>query len=122
MFDLIWDIYQQGLIGDAQKRADHAVASAQRAKAEAPSVDARVDRLTLITCALWELLRDRSDLKEADLINKMREIDLRDGVEDGKVGIPAVKCSSCGRTISAKDATCIYCAEDNSKKIKIIFR
>jgi hypothetical protein len=141
MFDLIWDFYQQGKINDSQKTSDHAVSTAQLAKAEVSAVDRKIDRLMLISCAMWELMRERTDLTDVDLANKMwelmrertdltdvdlankmREIDMRDGVEDGKVGIPAVTCSSCGRTISAKDEVCIYCAKDNAKKAKIIFR
>ena len=44
-----------------------------------------IDRLTLITQALWELLQKKVGIKESELTTLMEEIDLRDGVLDGKI-------------------------------------
>ena len=44
-----------------------------------------IRRLSLLNQALWELLRERAKLTDAELERMVREIDLRDGVEDGAI-------------------------------------
>lgn len=119
MLDFVWDIYQQGKIGEAQATSEHALNKAKMVSADVVSVERRMDRLTLLCCAMWELLRQNTDLTDADLARKMREIDLRDGLADGKIGPAAVTCAHCSRTISTQDATCIYCGKDNPRRAKI---
>lgn len=118
---MIWDLYQQLKIGEVRDTSERAAASAQLAQAEVSSVEAKLDRLTLLTMAMWEFQRERMGLTDIDLAKKMHEIDLRDGIADGKAGPEAVNCPSCGRTISSHDEICIYCSKDNSSKAKIIF-
>ncbi len=122
MFDLIWDLFQQTRIEGTAKEAKHALAKASLAQGDIQSVDQKLDRLTLITAALWEIVQERHGITEADLARKMREIDLRDGIEDGKPGHAPVRCKHCGNTISTKDLSCIYCGADSARSTKIIFR
>jgi t-SNARE complex subunit (syntaxin) len=122
MFDLIWDVYQQAKIESNEKEARHALAKASLAHAEVTSVDQKLDRLTLITAALWEIVQERHGVTEVDLAKKMLEIDVRDGVQDGKLGYEPTKCKSCGRTISTKHMSCLYCGTDSERKAKNIFR
>ena len=71
----------------------------------------RIDKL-IITCqAMWEIIKENSDLQDEDLIAKIQEIDLRDGTEDGKITIQIAKCKSCGRTLSRKHNKCLYCGD-----------
>ena len=42
-------------------------------------IEDRLDKLLLVTRAMWELIRDQTSLTEEDLLAKVREIDLRDG-------------------------------------------
>jgi hypothetical protein len=77
------------------------------------SLEDRVDKLLLACTALWELLRDRTDLTEDDLLAKVQEVDLRDGQADGKITKTVKKCPACGRTMSPRHRQCLYCgAED----------
>ena len=71
----------------------------------------QVERLSLLNQALWELLRDRARLTDADLERKAAEIDMRDGTEDGKMGGGAVTCPTCHRVSNAKHYKCLYCGE-----------
>ena len=73
--------------------------SASRAESKATAVESQVKRLQadlarslMISEALWELLRDRAKLTEADLHKKLYEIDMRDGVLDGQNKRKAMKC------------------------------
>ena len=69
-----------------------------------------IDKLTLACQAMWELLRERhDDLTDQMLLDKMREIDLRDGVADGRITTGSVTCPSCDRMTSARTGKCQYC-------------
>jgi hypothetical protein len=74
------------------------------------SVDERVDRLSLIVEAIWELLEESGYSEEA-LEAKVAEIDARDGRVDGKARRPPVRCSSCGASSPAGRATCQMCGD-----------
>ena len=69
----------------------------------------KVDRLALICRAMWELVRERNHLSEEDLLDKISEVDLSDGILDGKVRTPQKRCSSCGKVLSRKHMRCYYC-------------
>ena len=71
------------------------------------------DRLTLICRALWELMREQNNLTEEDLLKKVKEIDLLDGVLDKKLRNPPKKCSKCGRAVSKRHMRCIYCGAES---------
>jgi len=76
---------------------------------EVSSLQQKVERLTLTCQAMWELIKDDTDLTEEELFVKMTEIDLRDGKLDGKLGQQVLICSNCGRKVSSKRSTCFYC-------------
>ncbi len=91
-------------------KTDHAL----RGKVKA--LKREVDRLELVSNALWELVRERLNLKLADLEGKMKEIDRRDGVEDGQITEVPLKCPSCGRVSSSKHWRCLYCGQEFEKE------
>ena len=66
-------------------------------------------RLALVCHALWTLLRERTGLTEEDLLARVRELDLRDGREDGRIATTVSSCRSCGRVLARRHARCIYC-------------
>ena len=74
------------------------------------SVDERVDRLSLIVEAMWELLEEAGYSEDA-LQAKVEEIDARDGRTDGKVTRPPVQCRKCGSSSPAGRTTCQMCGE-----------
>ena len=71
----------------------------------------QVERLSLLNQALWELIRGKAGLTDADLERMASEIDQRDGVADGKMGGGAVACPTCRRVSNAKHFKCLYCGE-----------
>ena len=103
--------------------AGHETHSSSMASRDAARAGSKVDRLAqenkilhnnleksmLICEALWELLRDRAKLTDEDLHKKIYEIDMRDGVLDGKNVRKAVECPDCGRKVSSRHPACIYC-------------
>ena len=71
-----------------------------------------MDRLLLITEALWTLLKREHGYADEELANAVKAIDLRDGQLDGRPPQPpAAPCPHCGRTNSARRVRCIYCGE-----------
>jgi hypothetical protein len=81
------------------------------------ALEHQVARLTLLNQALWELLRERLNLTDAELERVIREVDLRDGVEDGKMTITPLECPTCGRISSSKHWKCLYCGQLFEKPI-----
>ncbi|MBW8017515.1 MAG: hypothetical protein FVQ82_15155 [Planctomycetes bacterium] len=92
--------------------------AASRAESKATAVECQVKALRadlarslMISEALWELLRDRAKLTEEDLHKKLYEIDMRDGVLDGKNQRKAQKCPDCEHMVSSRHPACIYCGK-----------
>jgi hypothetical protein len=106
---MLWDVYQQTRIAGAERAAESAESKVERSARAVEDLQRHVDRLSLACQALWELLRERSDLTEDDIEKKMLEIDGRDGAVDGKIGIQALDCPSCGRKTSSKRNSCVMC-------------
>ena len=61
--------------------------------------------------AMWELLKDKAGLTDADLDAKVQEIDMRDGRLDGQDLTQTVllTCRQCGRTILSGQSQCSWC-------------
>ena len=73
-------------------------------------LERKIDKLSLITQALWALVSEFHSVPEDALIAKIREIDMQDGVLDGKVNKgPAKKCHECGRVMNKMHNKCLYC-------------
>jgi hypothetical protein len=94
------------------REAASAKSQAQSTRLALESLEDRVDRLMLVNMALWELLRERTELSEEDLLQKVQEIDLRDGKPDGKVSQEIAKCPKCNRTMSTRHGRCLYCGAE----------
>ena len=72
----------------------------------------RLEQLLLVCAAMWELLSEKTNLTENDLITRIAELDARDGVADGKLTYTPVKCPKCQRTIFPKQRRCLYCGAE----------
>ena len=105
-----WAARQQALGSRAEMAADRAAATASQARSNVELMQMDIERLFMITEALWILLRDEHGYSDEQLIQKVQEIDMRDGRLDGKVAKqPPAKCPQCGRTLPAKRPTCMFC-------------
>lgn len=93
--------------------------SPNEARSEASSVHSDVaslkmdvERLLMITEALWKILKEKHGYEENELIKQIVEIDMRDGKLDGKVAPePPQKCPRCSRTLFKSRPRCLYCGE-----------
>ena len=81
------------------------------------NLEQEVRRLALMNQALWEVLRQRLGLTDEDLLRKVKEVDLRDGVEDGRMTEVGLECPTCGRVSSSKHWRCLYCGHQFERPI-----
>ena len=117
MLDLLWDLHQQRRINDAEDQASDASRRSGDTARELTELRRAAEGLALANQALWELLRDRLKLGEQELLDKMQEIDLRDGRRDGRVtpaGDAVPMCGRCNRRLSPRHERCIYCGQPNA--------
>jgi hypothetical protein len=68
-------------------------------------------KMYMIAEALWELCSEKLKITEKQLYDKLYEIDMRDGVLDGKNQRKAGPCPKCNRPVSQRHNTCLYCGE-----------
>ena len=110
--EIFWEMRQQKDIVGARQDASSAKNKADRMEFELSALSRKVERLSLASQALWELLRDHTDFQEEHILAKMQEIDLRDGKADGRIGQTAVVCPQCGRQGSSVRTGCLYCGTE----------
>jgi hypothetical protein len=111
MFYNYGSIYSQAA-AQAQSSASDAQQSAREAKTETELLRHDVDRLLLITEALWTILKKAHGHSDDELVNLVKEIDMRDGRLDGRAPkAPPQTCPSCSRMNSGKQTRCLYCGQ-----------
>lgn len=85
-------------------------ASPAARSADTDALRADIERLLMITEALWTMMKDQFEYTDAHLAQRITDIDARDGAVDGRVRRNAPpNCASCGRPVSRKAAVCLYC-------------
>jgi hypothetical protein len=115
IYPSIWGVH-------LQREASRALVSAEKSAHKSDVLAQRVadlegalDRLLLVTRAVWELARDQAGLTEEALLQKIEEVDVRDGVKDGKLTEPAKRCPRCSRTMSKRHRRCLYCGVEDGE-------
>ncbi len=109
--NIFYGFLQQYQIQKAQTDMENAKQKAQRIQNDVYDLSERLDALVLATQAVWEIVKEQTGVDDEKLIKKMEEIDLRDGVSDGKITATATMCPKCGRSNNSKRGSCIYCGE-----------
>lgn len=71
----------------------------------------RIDELAIIIRAMWSLLEEQGMTAE-QLAAKLEEIDLQDGVADGRVTQQPVVCPSCDSRVPAGLTRCQFCGTE----------
>ena len=72
----------------------------------------QVERLLMVTEALWTILKEKHGLEDQELLRQMVQIDLRDGRMDGRVAAtPPEPCPKCQRIVAKQSVRCMYCGE-----------
>lgn len=112
---MIWNFFSYGT-SRALVQSESAKQVAKQAEQSAQFIEfdlaSRIDHLSLVCRAMWEILRDSHGVSEDMLLTKVREIDLRDGKLDGKYLKEVRKCTKCQRVMNPRHFKCIYCGEE----------
>lgn len=116
MWDVVWDLKQQHDIYEAKADASSASARAsdanvrtQEVRQDVLELEARLQRLSLLCQAMWELLSERGQITNNDLIRRVLEVDGRDGSTDGKIGSRIVDCPRCKNKVNSRHPRCVVC-------------
>ncbi|MCU1498857.1 MAG: hypothetical protein JWM47_2810 [Acidimicrobiales bacterium] len=109
----LWNLHQelaiQGL--EREQRQAEVAADGRRdlMQQRLYAMEDRLERLLLLTDAMWELLSEKAAVSEAMLLAKVVEIDGRDGSVDGRRVRLARRCDQCGAAVEKGRATCMFC-------------
>lgn len=112
------------LSGRSSREINNTVDSAKRTstkveqlESEVFSLKQRLETVTFITHALYEILAETSqDFTEErllDRVEKIRDREVSDYAEGKK---PAECCGKCGRPIDKKQNICLYCGEPGGER------
>lgn len=80
---------------------------------ESDKLSDRLDRMALVIEAMWSLLEENGYSPD-DLAARIEEMDVADGVRDGRVQKPPVRCRACEAMMSADSPACQICGEPNT--------
>jgi uncharacterized membrane protein YvbJ len=98
--------------GYASATATAAQSTAREAQTNVDLLSHDVDRLLMITEALWTLMKQEHGYADEVLTKLIEEIDRRKVIVDGvAVKDPPLACPNCGKLNSAKRPFCMYCGK-----------
>ena len=69
----------------------------------------RVERLSLVCQAMWELLSQHTHISGNDLMRKVVEVDTRDGLQDGRMAPRVIQCPKCKNNVNTRRPRCVVC-------------
>jgi hypothetical protein len=109
MIEFLWDIHQQHRINETSEESGRVNQKVNSTTEQVRALEAALQRISLASQAMWEILQARLGVTGVELLEKMSEIDLRDGKHDGKIGHTVVACPKCSRNVSSRKLSCLFC-------------
>ena len=110
---MFWEIYQLGQTSHVSPTTDRtgreAKRTADRTSRAQDRLEEKIESLALTCHALFEILAERTGVTQDQLDAKIEEIDMRDGIKDGKLRLQPKVCSECGRRTARQRDRCMYC-------------
>lgn len=113
----IADFLLWGYMDAQQNRTlDESKAKTQNLSYQTENLADDFENLKLINQALWEIMSDKLGLSGEELLKKVEEIDLRDGVRDGRISKSRNpwNCTNCNHLNSPRMKTCVSCHKQTS--------
>lgn len=92
-------------------RTDHVL------RGQVKDLQRKVGRMQLLCQAMYEMLEASGQLNRPAMEARMREIDLRDGIEDEAMSEIPLKCPTCNRVSSSRNWRCLYCGLEFERPI-----
>jgi ribosomal protein S27AE len=95
--------------------ASYAQGKARTAQEATRHLENRVQQLSFVCQAMWQLIQEQTNLTENDLIQRVHTI--QDHYENNQEETANSKprrdqCPECGRTMSPRHDQCMYCGAD----------
>lgn len=109
MLDILYEIHQNSKIGMATSQASAGLRQAERAKEHAGSLEERIDKMALLNLALWTILKEKLNVTDHELAERVQELDLLDGKLDGRIQGTPIDCPDCERPVHQRHRRCLYC-------------
>ncbi|MGB6220386.1 hypothetical protein [Haloferula sp.] len=106
MFD---DIFHQARYNDISQRQSDLKGDTTSLGYEIKQLRRLVTKMALANQALYELLQTETGISDEALRRKIREIDKRDGAEDGKIVASPLHCPKCRNMVTAGALKCPNC-------------
>jgi hypothetical protein len=103
------DIFQEIRLNDLSARQADSNSSLKKTGAELDDIVRQLRKIALVNQALYELLKERTGINDEDLRRKVREIDLRDGIADGRRDASPLRCPKCRTAVTAGALSCPTC-------------
>lgn len=105
----MWDIFQEIRLNDHRARQDSMESKAASLRGDQFDLQRQLAKMALVNQALYELVKEKLAISDEELRRKIREIDVRDGSEDGDLQGPPLRCPKCGSTMTAGALSCQSC-------------
>jgi hypothetical protein len=105
-------LYAATAANRAAQSAETAAGRVSSAEEQLAEIRKRHDRLLLANQALWEIVKEKLGVSDADLRERMKELDFSDGKSAGKITAGAADCPDCHRKTPANRHKCMYCGTE----------
>ena len=110
--DLLWEVIQNKKINDAAGEATGAKVKVDQVYNKVVELEKRLNRITLTSQAMWELIQDLSGWSDDEILNRIQEMDLRDCQLDGKLGATFTECPNCNAKVNSRRGYCMICGTE----------
>lgn len=106
----MWDnIIQDIRLRQLSKKQRESDSSLKRTGNDFDALARQVRKMALVNQALFELIQEKTGIRDEDLRRKIREIDLRDGAADGRLDASPLRCPKCRGAVTAGALSCPTC-------------
>jgi len=106
------DIHQYGQIRRAHQSVNQVAQEIQfqrQAQRDAnDDLNDRIDRLTMLCEAMWNIIVDQLEVTDDDLVRSLSMLDTSDGRADGRRRKAPIPCD-CGAMINPRVTACQFC-------------
>lgn len=104
------DYYERVRLGSTEIAASRAARAQEQTEQLLKDVEQELARYRVASRAMWELIKQKTDLTDADLQQMVETL-----ADHGALDPPqAVECDSCGRMVGRRQKICLYCEEPRS--------